>query len=76
MTSIDRIISGHRPADPALRRRVRKLVFKLFLRQAKEQHPFNSAPTWWGWRDGLVAQYPDGGVTGSSRLSNAYAALL
>ena len=73
MNSIDSIASGTKIVHcPKLRRRIRKTIFRLFLRNAKRAHPLGEAPVWWGTRGGLVAQYSDGGLYGDSRLSNAY----
>ena len=73
MNSIDKIANGTKQVYcPKLRRRIRKSIFRLFLRNAQRAHPFNEAPVWWGLRGGLVAQYPDGGMYGDSRLSRAY----
>ena len=75
-TTGDRIIAGAISVPDHLRQKTKDLIFKIFIKKAQQAHPFGDEPSWADWRNGLVAQYPDGGFFGDSRLSRAYRALI
>ena len=77
MTTIEKIADGAYPVEklsPMQRRKLRKILFRIFLERAQNAHPFNESITYKAFipNYGLVCQYSDGAMFGESTLSMAY----